>query len=685
MKLRHTLFLLLFSLTCAAQVDVHFPNAGDAVSQEWVKVYLQEWFSRLKPRTDTTTIPTDPTGPGNPCTTGPVLTSVFNAVSTELTFNFSGVAPTINWYILSGNTVVRNGSINPTSNIWQTVRFNALAAGTYKFKTDGANCTTTAAIEFTIVNDTPSCVGGPTIGSIISKSQTGLTFSWSGLNVPEVVWNIRQNNNNVRSGTFIPTASQTVNISFAQIPTGTYELQLIGISCPTIQPSVSFTLAQTPTPTPSTRHVYMNFTGYGFTNDDPTGMTVEHRERAEAFMNLNYNGNQFKGIDGIRVNMKWYEYEPTEGTFRDDKVIACINWCAARGIKLSFALIPWRREGDGMFDEHNKARLANGVKWSIEGDLPSTYRTYMPSMNSTIGYAKFKAAAKHLASVMSGYPNTVDYVSTATSDGEEYQMVREAGTFVVSGYAGIDEERWASYSGGLPVQRPAAYTEDAYNTLMGSSSGRKWYEYQTDALKNFHAAFVQGIREGAVNGIPRAAGMYAGIGAPTAVWDNTYKLNTIYSAGLPDQPSGIYSSEGDANALGNKLMATDMNLATFPGADPFIEFDPDDLNTAQIRNPPWDADLSSALLYNYSASFFRRGGKVVHFAMAFNPAKIPQLAEGLWKIKSEFLDSSSGMTGIEQGEMIVFPIMRYNGLQEYRFEWSNRGGGLNKQVKIKLE
>ncbi len=220
---------------------------------------------------------------------------------------------------------------------------------------------------------------------------------------------------------------------------------------------------------------------------------------------------------------------------------------------------------------------------------------------------------------------------------------------------------------------------------MLTQNGRKWYEYQTDALKNVHAAFVQCIREGSKNGLPRAAGMYAASGPPSGVWDGSYKLNTIYSAGLPDQPTILYTSDGDAQALHGKLMSTDLIIGTFPGIEPAMEFDPDDVNSLQIRYPPWDADLSSNILYEYSSSFYKRGGKIVHFAMAFNPVKIPQLAEGLYKIKTQFLDSSSGMTGIEQGQTITFPITRYTGLQEYRDMWGAMGGSLTKQVKIILQ
>lgn len=683
---------LLWASFAGAQVNIFIPNGGRSATEEWVKEYTDGWLKRLytTPPNEGPVIDPDPGRPT--CTAQPAIPVISGITQTKINVALSATGISqFNWYIYKPTApllYIKSGTVSYTQNMvlsWT----GDLPPGDYGLKMDAVNCIGTTSRNFIIPqgsSPTP-CGSAPSITTISASSRTSLTFVWSGLNVPEIVWNIRQNGANIRSGSFVPSGSQTTTVSYAQIAAGTYELQLIGLTCSTQNPSMAFTLQDntTPTPTAGARHIYMNMTGYGFTADDPTGLSPEHRERAEVFLNLNWQGVNFKGIDGIRANMKWYEYEPTEGTFRDDKLIAAINWCAARGIKFSVALIPWRREGDNMIPDNEKAVLLNGRRWHEEGDLPSTYKTYMPSMQSLTGYTKFKAAAKHLAQTMANYPNTVDYVSTATSDGEEYQMIRESGTFNVSGYSDIDISRWGPYSGGMPVPRPSAYTMDAWNEQNSTPAGRKWYEYQTDGLRAFHAAFVQGIREGAKNGLPRAAGMYAAPGAPTAVWDMTYKLNTIYSAGLPDQPTIIYTSEGDANVLHNKLMATDLNIGTFPGVEPAIEFDPDDANALQIRYPPWDADLSSAIVYDYSKAFFRRGGKIVHFAMAFNPLKIPQLAEGLYKLKTEFLDSNTGMTPIEEGNQITFPITRYSGLQEYRDAWGGQGGSMNKRVKIKLE
>ncbi|KAA6441459.1 hypothetical protein FEM33_01620 [Dyadobacter flavalbus] len=583
MKFSHTLLLLIFSFTCTAQVDVHFPNAGDAATQEWVKVYLDQWLQRLPAKPDTTTT-------------------------------------------------------------------------------------------------TPVCQGGPVLNAVLDKSTTGLTFNWTGVNVPSLVWNVKQNGTVIRTGS-ASSAAQTVSVTYTAIPYGTYELQIVGLTCPTVSAGVSFTVFNTtPTPETSGRHVYMNFTGYGFDVTQATGLAPEWRERAEAFLNLSYQGQSFKGIDGIRVNVKWYEYEPSEGNFRDDKILAAVNWCIARNIKLSICLVPWRREGDNVIPDGHKATLANDNVWY---EIPtSTNRVYMPSMSSDVGRTKFKNCARHLSQVLKAYPKSVDYISTTTGQTEEYYVTYNESPVIIAGYASADKDAWAIYSGNQTPPYPAGTGTNAVEQMLLTPKGRLWYEFQTEALRGFHAAFVQGVREG---GGARACAMYAATGAPLDAWRFTNKLNTVFSAATSDQPDIIYSSAGDANYQSDKLMATDLNIGTFTGSDAAIEFDPDDISLSQIPNPSYGTDLNGNILYDYSASFFRRGGKIVHFAMSFHPSKIGQLAEALWKIKTQFLDSSSGMTGIEQGAPFNYSVTNYTGLQPYRYQWQAAGGSLNKQVKFNLQ
>lgn len=685
--MRKIALLLFLTIPCFAQVNISIPNAngGNIASEEWVKTYFNGWLQR----SDVSNPPTDPVITPDPVNTNcpsdsPTLNNVINATSTSLTAIMSSAGVTnVNWYINPVNqssVKLKEGNLafsNPLNISWA----GELEAGTYVLRIQATNCTgaTTMAFEVPVSGNTKPCLSAPVISSINSTTRTSLNFTWSGLNVPEIVWKITQNNNVVRQGSFT-TGVQTVSLSYAEMPYGTYQLQLTGIGCSTVSEARTFTLFP-PSTTVSSRHVYMNFTGYGFDVTSPTGLNSDWTERAEVFLNMNYQGVPFKGIDGIRVNMKWFEYEPTEGNFRDDKLIAAINWCIARGIKLSINLVPWRRDGDNFIPVDQKTTLANGQVWY---ERPGSNEfTYLPSMNSAIGRQKFKNCARHLSQIMKSYPQYVDYISCTTGQTEEFYLAKNENPIIISGYSKADLDAWATYSNNQPAPRPPGEDENAVVYMLNQPIGKLWYEFQSNSLRGFHAAFVQGVREG---GGARACGMYAGAGAPADAYNFMHKLNTVFSAGTPDQPDIIYSSEGTGGFYNqSKLMATDLNIGTFPGAKYAIEFDPEDVQAQGISNPPYFTDVSSNILYEYGESFFRRGGEIILFAMSFHPQKIPQLTEACYKFKVNFMDTSNGMNSMPQGESFVFPITNYTGTQTYRFYWQNNGGGFNKQVKFTVQ
>ncbi|MDR6805579.1 hypothetical protein J2Y45_002112 [Dyadobacter sp. BE34] len=563
-----------------------------------------------------------------------------------------------------------------------------------------------------------SCARGPVPNDVYNITQSGATVLFDGEGVFGWDFSISQDGIVKVTGNSGSERLQknTVPISYALAP-GEYVLALKGNTCLSKVYTRTFIVPK-PTgdngnggdggnngPPPvnkGERGITMNLTGYGFDVDAKTGISKEWLERIEAFLNLTHNGKKFRGIDAIRVNMKWYSYEPKEGVFRDDKLLDVINYCKRNGIKLSVALIPWRVIGDGMLDRSewleqlpdpfwkpSDEEPTQDLVWHAEGRLPSIEKTYMPSLHSKIGQEKFKNAARHLAEFMAKYPEYVDYIATATSPGEEYETnIQRASNnqILLTGYGQADLNAWREYSGGMAVPYPQKNDEEHLAYLFNNSeAGRKWYEFRTKGLKDFHAAFVRGVREGG-KGKVRSMGMYAGCGAPSGTWTGLYKLNEIFSAGTSDQPDMIYSSEGDAGSQSSKLMATDLNGATFPGAARAIEFDPNDLSVDQDWQTSPEEDLNGDILYYWASSFFKRGGDDLSLAMSYYAPKINvQLGPALYRIRQEFIDGDSGMTGIAQGEGFTFPITRYAGLQEYREIYSGRGGGVNKVVKILLK
>ncbi|MET7253587.1 hypothetical protein [Dyadobacter fermentans] len=587
-------------------------------------------------------------------------------------------------------------------------RQKAYADSLFKVKGDGGGTQNPP-------NGLKPCPRGPKPEDIYNVTTSTAMVLWDGEDVRGWDYSIYKGSTRVAFASVKPTGNREP-ITYAGLEPGEYTLSMQGNTCKSDVYSKTFVVPK-PTgdgnggdggnsgPPPTSkgdRQIIMNLTGYGFDVNAPTGISSEWLERIEAFCNLNYNGKKFRGIDGIRVNVKWYSYQPNDKTFRDDKILDLINYCKSRGLKLSIALIPWRVIGDGMIDRSewleqlpdpfwkpSEEEPTQDLVWHAEGSLRSTERTYMPSLHSKDGQDKFKKAARHLAEFMAKYPDYVDYISTATSTGEEYENNIQRATnnqILLTGYGQADLNAWREYSGGLPVPYPAQNNEEHISYLFtNSESGKKWYEFRTKGLKEFHAAFVQGVREGG-KGKVRSMGMYAGAGAPSGPWTGLYKLNEIFSAGTSDQPDMIYSSEGDAGSQNRKLMATDLNGATFPGAARVIEFDPNDLSVDQDWQTSPEEDVNGDILYYWLSSFFKRGGDDASLAMAFYAPKInAQLGPALYRIRSEFIDSDSGMTGIAQGDGFTFTITRYAGLQEYNEMYSQRGGGANKVVKITLK
>lgn len=613
---------------------------------------------------------------------GQHVPSIFTFLMPSQTGTAPVIVPStsINWYVYKTSAPLLylkqgNTAFAKTLNLsWS----GDLPGGDYGLRLQAVNCQGTVSRTFTIPNPVGPipCASAPSISSINIASKTLLSFVWSGLNVPEIVWNIKQGAATVRSGSFTPGSSQTQTVTYAVLPPGNYDLQLVGLTCTTQNPSVGFTIAGDPVIVTGGKKIIMNLTGYGFDKSQPSGMPSEWVPRIEAFLNLNYQGRNFKGIDGVMVNIKWHEYEPTEGNYDDATMLKIINWCAARGLTVSVIILPYRREGDGMIPDSHKNKLLDGTFWYYEGRNWPFSKTYIPSMNSDIARTKFRACMKHMAAFMKQY-NNVDHIALSTAHTEEFQLVIEEDPVMLSGYGDIDKQKWATFSGGKPVPYPSPTT--GYEGLWNWPAGKEWGDFHTIAMRDFHREFSRGVREGGM----RVSTMYAGVGAPTGASNFSTRLNVMYSARTSDQPDITYSSEGIQGMLWAKLMATDLNMGTFPGSEPSIEFDPDDIANPQTPNPPYGVNLYGNLLYEYSASFFRRGGKIIHMAMAYHPNSIPQLSEALYKLRNEFIESNSGMTPIEQGPDINHTVTGYGG-QMFWEQWRAMGGGLNKQIKIRL-
>lgn len=685
MKHLKILLLILITWPSFGQVNVHIPNGGStnkAATQEWVKDYFNSWLLRVDPDNPSTDPPViiDPSIPE--CVTSLTVTSIYAIEKTSLrsTITSSGVTK-VNWEILSNGQIVKSGSVlNFVSPINISWIGNLTPNQTYTLKVDAVNCTSTASRTFVVPMDVPvpvPCTSSPTITGIDAKTQTSLTFGFSGLNVSDLVWSIKVNGAVLRTSSLQPGALTTITVTFATIPYGYYELELRGLGCTGNTIPVSFSVLEPQQPVASSRGFYYNTTGGGFSLTEADGIDNETKARLNAFLNMSYQGVSFKAIQGLRINIKWWQYEPSEGVYNDSKLLDLLRYCMSKGIKLSVCYVPWRHSGDGVIPVSDQATLQNGKIWYMEGAIQdiTTFKSYIPSMWSTIGRQKFARSAKHMAQVLHQYPAYSDYISVALSPTEEFQMVYEESTRITTGYSQADKTQWAIYSGGQSPpypdmnRLPAAMYEQA-----GTIVGKLWYEFHTDGLAGFFAAARDGIKEGGL----RACGYYGGAGAPSP---DTYsaRLNKLFAGA-----DLVYSTEGDAPGHWAKLMTADLTAGTFPYAKSAIEFDHPDLGALQNNSLDYDKDLSPQVLLDYSRGFFNRGGEIVHFSMSLSPRVIPQLAPAMFVLWRDYIQSSDGMQSVSQGSPINYTITDLAAFQNYRNLWQQQGGSITKQIKIVL-
>jgi hypothetical protein len=175
-----------------------------------------------------------PTNPTPNCTTLPVINSITGISQTGITFNYGGQGISdVKWRVkrTSDNAEVASGTSNATT---ATISYAPQQYGNYRLEVEGNNCiSATVTRDFSIeqpVVVTPNCNTLPVINSIVSVSQTGLTFNYSGQGITAVKWRVKRasNNTEVASGTANATTS---TISYAPQQYGDYRLELEGNNC----------------------------------------------------------------------------------------------------------------------------------------------------------------------------------------------------------------------------------------------------------------------------------------------------------------------------------------------------------------------------------------------------------------------------------------------------------------------
>ena len=437
------------------------------------------------------------------------------------------------------------------------------------------------------------------------------------------------------------------------------------------------------------RAFYMNTTGGGFNNFEVSGIGPEWLPRIEAFRNMTYNGINFQGIDGVRLCIKWGEWEKTDGVFQEATLRAAINYCRDRNLKFSACF--WAVHNTSLnIPMSDIATGSNGAYFSVEG-------FYAIAPYSAVGKARLKAAVKRIAQIMSEYDNT-EHISLGYGETEEFYLplIKDEETHSINqaltGYSVVDRAAWTTYAsnhniaGAQPPVTPDPTNAFTTGDTWQTTTGHQWYNFITDGLALIYAAFNEGVHEGGM----KSVGYYADAGGAQSAWYMMYLLPKILV-----NCEYYYSSDGGRNNdTQNKLLATDLNIGTFPGKKYIIEFDADDLNTTGIITGPLGQQLNPQILKDYGDGFFSRGGNEIAFAQAFSagaqtdnnyaPNNIAQLAEPIYYLRTKYINTNNFAT-LPIVTTINFTQTEYKGDAGYRNLWYNAvGNGLSGQAKIVL-
>lgn len=169
----------------------------------------------------------------------PSVTGSTGNYTMSIAINKSGAYNTVILNSTTG-TYYQNGNITYVANTPYVK--TALPVGNYAVKV--GTLETTLVIANT--GGTPCGTGnGPTLTNVVSSAPSGLSFLFDGNGITAITWRIKQNNTTLRNGVVYPT-SNTPFITYNELPTGDYVLEIEGNNCTSSVSTGVFTIAEIP-------------------------------------------------------------------------------------------------------------------------------------------------------------------------------------------------------------------------------------------------------------------------------------------------------------------------------------------------------------------------------------------------------------------------------------------------------
>jgi hypothetical protein len=467
------------------------------------------------------------------------------------------------------------------------------------------------------------CLVGPELGSISQVKGSSLVFKFHGEGVFGLDWKIYSGTTLARMGSVRPSSS-TVYIEFSELPAGKYTLKLFGNTCQGRSEKDFFVLNSTkPKIDVRTGQVFdhfMNTTGYGFAPTERYGMNKEWVDRIES---MKYDWGW--GITGIRLCVRWHDWEEKEGVYAREGLQKVIKYCRDRNLKLAVFFWPWRKEADGFIPDADIMRGHRGSEFEIERDKR------MGSLSSVIVNQKMYRAVRELSKELATYEKGYN-MSIGTAAAEEYiNPIYRAGLTnpEIIGFEPGFQDAFGAYltKKGRAYQRPELIEWDRGVALnMNNELGKDFARFISISLTNYFDNFTKAVKEGSKGKI-LSCYMYPDAASPAVAWH--LHGNFASQAASADQ---MYGTDGDWPwDIDRKLLCNAVNLGM--GKQSIVEFDPQDLGQTGGYGSP----INLALMEEQYKLNYASGVQVIQMAMSFTPEQIGSMSGLLKRVTEQYI------------------------------------------------
>ncbi|TDB64422.1 hypothetical protein [Arundinibacter roseus] len=475
------------------------------------------------------------------------------------------------------------------------------------------------------------CDAGPEIRTITNITTSSLSAVFHGQNVFGITFQILSGSTVQRSGTIEPK-SNTLPLTFDALPPGSYTLRLFGSTCQGMS-SREFTIpiketgAVTPAPvlTPNQQskgnyELFMNLTGFGYEPTAPNGLHHDWPERIEAFR---YEWGY--GITGIRLNIRWNEWEPTPDNFTRQGLQKIIVYCRERGLKLSVLFWPWRKQGDNFIPEGHYVTGHRGKQHQFDGN------TRMGSLASDVVNAKIYNAVQELSRELNTYEGAY-YLSIGTATAEEFTnpVIGEGlgGPKEITGFEPVFQDGFRAFrqAKNRPYERPIISEWDGGAGLeMGNEAGKDFARFISLTLTRYFDNFTRAVKDGS-GGKVLSVYSYPDAGSPQNAW--YLHANFASQARTAD---GMFGTDGnDRWDNSRKLLVNAVNLGM--GKISMNEYDPFDLSS-----DGYCTGINLGQLEREFEKSYSNGVQVIHLSMSYCPAEIRGMEPHLRYLSEKYI------------------------------------------------